>query len=186
MVEDWVRKPGASTYKRFAHDFTNNGATWNNFINAKDDGVTTAGTLSWYAVAIDGAGAKTKSTVRTLKIVRCDTEASIDGGILYPSMVMADYYDVQHITWIFTIADMDQLSQAKVTYSLRDPSGVPFLGGTITLTLVDGEWKGTSAGFVGGPHSYQLNTCVWSLTTTDRYGGKTSVSKTDTILIRYN
>ena len=76
-IQLWVRKPGAATYKRLSHDFTNNGGTWNDFINAKDDGVTTAGTLSYYALATDTKGAKTKSKTRSIKIVRCDTEAQI-------------------------------------------------------------------------------------------------------------
>jgi hypothetical protein len=177
-IQLWVRKPGASTYKRFAHDFTNNGATWNNFINAKDDGVTIAGTLSWYAVAIDGAGAKTKSTVRSLKIVRCDTEAEIGGGITTPftfsgTIYVATYeYGSQYyVPWSFAVADPDGLTKATLTYTLRDPSGVTIKAGTIALANTGSAWYGRSQTFDANTNAYKLNTATWRLVTTDKFGG---------------
>jgi hypothetical protein len=194
-IQLWVRKPGAASYKRFSHDFTNNGATWNNFINAKDDGVTTAGTLSWYALAVDRKGAQTKSKVRTLKIVRCDTEAEIGGGITTPFTFYAgsyvatyEYGSQYYVPWSFAIADGDGLSKATLTYTLRDPAGVTIRAGSIALAKNGSTWYGRSQTFDANTNAYKINTATWRLVTTDPFGGTTSYppagSQTDSWVIR--
>ena len=187
-IQLWVRKPGASSYKRFSHDFTNNGPTWNDFINAKDDGVTTAGTLSWYALAIDRTGATTKSTVRLLKIVRCDTEAIIGGGInlMYDPFNGAyrlDYYgcgsNSASIPFAFTVSDGDGLSKVAFNYIVRDPSGVPFLSGAPALSKSGSTWSASSAIF--DAYKNPQDTVEWHVTTTDRFGGKTTRTETNSL-----
>jgi len=189
-IQLWVRKPGATSYKRFSHDFTNNGATWNNFINAKDDGVTTAGTLYWYALAVDGTGAKTKSLVRTIKIVRCDTEASIVGGINLPPYQYGPGYvlhyrhcdgvDSVSVPWRFSLADGDGLTQARLTYTVRSASGVTLTSGSPLLSHVGSYWTASSGTF--DAYAYNVVSVTWHVATTDRFGGKTTgATQTDTV-----
>jgi hypothetical protein len=189
-IQLWVRKPGATSYKRFSHDFTNNGATWNNFINAKDDGVTTAGTLSWYALAIDGTGAQTKSTIRSIKIVRCDTEASIVGGINLPPYQYGPGYvlhyrhcdgvDSVSVPWRISLADGDGLTQARLTYTVRSASGVTLTSGSPLLSHVGSYWTASSGSF--DAYAYNVVSVAWHVATTDRFGGKTTgAAHTDTV-----
>jgi hypothetical protein len=189
-VQLWVRKPGAAAYKRFSHNFTNNGATWNNFINAKDDAVTTAGTLYWYALAIDGKGAQTKSKVRSIKIVRCDTEAEIGGGINLPPYQYGPGYvlhyrhcdgvDSVSVPWRFSLVDGDELTQARLTYTVRSASGVTLTSGSPLLSHVGSYWTASSGTF--DAYAYNVVSVVWHVATTDRFGGKTTgAAQTDTV-----
>jgi hypothetical protein len=192
-IQLWVRKPGAATYKRFSHDFTNNGATWNDFINAHDDGVTTAGTLYYYALAIDGLGAKTQSKIRSIKIVRCDTEAEIGGGLDTSSAGLEVYGGTQYlltlctgipdnlpIPWRLSIIDPDGPQSAKVSYVFSQVSGTRTSSGTVNLANAGGgHWVGHSVTYNMHDDWYGHNTLSWSVVTTDRYGGKTSYGETD-------
>jgi hypothetical protein len=181
-IQLWVRKPGAASYQRFSHDFTNNGPTWNDFINAHDDGVTTAGTLSWYALAIDGTGARTKSTVRSLKIVRCDTEAEIGGGINLPPYQYGPGYvlhyrhcdgtDLVSIPWRLSLVDGDGLTLARLAYTVRAASGVTLTSGAPPLSHVGSYWTASSGTF--NAYAYNVVSVAWHVATTDRFGGQTT------------
>jgi len=182
-IQLWVRKPGAATYKRLSHDFTNNGGTWNDFINAKDDGVTTAGTLSYYALATDTKGAKTKSKTRSIKIVRCDTEAQIAASLLLASYSNGTYYiqldcgnpDDVPLAWLVHAIDPDGISSVRVSYVFRNDSTGRGFSGSVALPPYGkpGYWKGASPTF-HAPDYQGLNTMTSTVTTTDNYGGKTS------------
>jgi hypothetical protein len=188
-IQLWVRKPGAASYKRFSHDFTNNGATWNDFINAHDDGVTTAGALSWYAIAIDGTGAKTKSTVRSLKIVRCDTEALMEGVLDFDKIGSKSYRltlcepapDDRSIGLRILISDPDGMRGAKVSYVFAQSDGSKSTSGTFTLADSGGGiWVGKSVSYDMNLW-YGDNTVTWTVVTTDRYGGKSSYGELDNL-----
>jgi hypothetical protein len=190
-IQLWVRKPGAATYKRLSHDFTNNGGTWNDFINAKDDGVTTAGTLSYYALATDTKGAKTKSKTRSLKIVRCDTEAQIGGGLnlyqdapkQYRITLACGAPDNQPLPWRLSVVDPDGLRSVKVSYVLAQTSGSKTSSGSVTLVDQGGGiWTGSSASYYLWDW-YGINSLQWSVVTTDAYGGKSSYAETDSLRI---
>jgi hypothetical protein len=191
-IQLWVRKPGATSYRRFSHDFTHNGATWNDFINAKDDGVTTAGTLSWYALAIDGTGAQTKSTVRSIKIVRCDTEASFEGTLLFSKDGPKAYHinfcyspTTQPIEWRVLISDPDGVSGAKVSYVFARLDGQRSASGAVSLTNVSGgTWEGRSVSYDMLQY-YGQSTVAWTIVSTDRYGGKSSYHEVDSLVANY-
>jgi hypothetical protein len=76
----FFKKPGASSYSSRA--FTRDGDTWYSFINTVSsvDNIVRSGTISWYVEATDEKGAKTKSKTTSIKVTRCDSEASFDYG----------------------------------------------------------------------------------------------------------
>jgi hypothetical protein len=174
QIQLWVKKPGAASFARLPHDFVRAGSTWSNSIESAKDGITAAGTLSFYAVAIDSKGARTTSKVRSIKVVRCDTEASINGGIDAP-LINGQREIFCVLNWEFAISDPDGLAGATVIYSI--PPGTPPQTKPFSLKHISGNvWRiGTT--FV--PHG--TFTVAWTLTTMDNFGGTTSLSRTEIV-----
>jgi hypothetical protein len=174
QIQLWVKKPGAASFVRLSHDFVRAGSTWTNSINSAKDGIAAAGTLSLYGVAIDSKGATTSSKVKTLKVIRCDTEASINGGIDAP--VIGGQREIFcSLPWEFAIADPDGLAGATIIYSI--PPGTPPLTKPLVLKHMSGNVWAIGTSFV--PHG--TFTVAWTLTTTDTFGGTTTLSRTEVV-----
>jgi hypothetical protein len=182
-IELWMRKPGASSYED-SGPFGADDPWWYANINPAASGVLAGGTLSYYAVAFDTKGAKTKSAAKSIKVVRCDTEASISGGIeldivngSYETNTCGDL----SIPWSFKLTDADGLTGATVEYWVQNQSGAGF-GGTISLQyiLFIKDWYGTSATVNGGPYT-GTNTVTWLLRTTDQFGGHSTRNVLDSL-----
>ena len=56
------------------------GNLWTSFINANDDGTQAGGTFTFQVIAVDTKGATTTSDSQSIRVVRCDTEATFDFG----------------------------------------------------------------------------------------------------------
>jgi len=181
-VQLWVLKPGSRSYVRLNHDFTQAAGYWYNTIDTADDGIMDAGTLRYRAVAIDAKTAQTTSKSGSLRIVRCDTEATITGGINLPQGFLCIYIlDASlhscrfSILWRYLLSDPDGLSGNQLSYSITHTNVAP-LGGTIKLVgrSLLGYWTGASTA-PNYPDPYEgLNTVTWTVTTFDKYGGRTS------------
>jgi hypothetical protein len=175
QIQLWVKKPGAASFARLSHDFVRAGAKWTNSIDAAKDGVTVAGMLSFYAVAIDAKGASTTSKAKSITVVRCDTEASINGGIDFDRNSQGQYEIFCELRWLFVIADADGATGVTLTYV--DPPGSA--ARSITLTRVVGtvsSWTGRS---IVVPHG--VSTVAWTVKSTDRFGGTTALARTDVV-----
>jgi hypothetical protein len=172
----WVKKPGAASFARLPHDFVRAGTKWTNSIDTGRDGINAAGTLAFYAVAIDAHGARTISKSKSIKVVRCDTEASINGGIDAP-LINGQREIVCALIWEFAITDRDGFSGATMVYSI--PPGTPPLTKPIPLTLEPGTTNVWTARTTFVPHG--TFTVAWTLTTTDGFGGSTSLSRTEVV-----
>jgi hypothetical protein len=175
QVQLWVKKPGAASFARLSHDFVRAGARWSNTIDATKDGLTVAGTLLFYAVAIDANGASTTSKAKSISVVRCDTEASINGGIDFDRNSQGQYEIFCELRWLFVITDADDVTGVKLTYV--DPPGSA--ARSIILTRVVGtvsSWTGRS---IVVPHG--VSTVAWTVKSTDRFGGTTAVARTDVV-----
>jgi hypothetical protein len=190
----WLQKPGATSFVRPGHDFALSGSLWLASISTATDGVAAEGALSYYAVAIDSKGAQTKSTTRTLEVFRCDTEATISGGINLPRSSTGIYQLTTcgsfSIPFAYTLSDRDGLSGATLTYTIRNSNGAPTLGPrTLTMTrykiLVDPWRVGSIAPRTGNDAYLGLNTVNFWVTTTDRYGGTTTSSRKRTATVDY-
>jgi hypothetical protein len=174
QIQLWVKRPGAASFTRLAHDFVRTGSTWSNSIDATRDGIAVAGTLSYYGVAIDSKGASTTSKAKTLKVIRCDTEASINGGIDAP-LIDGQREIFCSLPWEFAITDPDGLAGATIIYSI--PPGTPPLTKPLILKHMSGNVWAISTTFV--PHG--TFTVAWTLTTTDAFGGTTTLSRTEVV-----
>jgi hypothetical protein len=175
VIQLWVQRPGSSSYVRLSHDFSKDGAIWYNGISTANDKIVTAGTLFYRAVAIDTKGVSTTSQSGSLNVVRCDTEATISGGLnLTPTNGVYYIYSCEAFTipWRFYITDRDGLSGARLSYSVSHLN-LASLRGSIKLgrLLRSLYWTGSAT----VPHSYYgKNTVTWTVTSTDQYGGTTS------------
>jgi hypothetical protein len=174
QIQLWVKKPGAASFVRLSHDFVRAGSTWTNSINSAKDGIAAAGTLSYYGVAIDSKGATTTSKVKTIKVIRCDTEASINGGIDAP-LIDGQREIFCSLPWEFAITDPDGLAGATIVYSI--PPGTPPLTKPLVLKHMSGNVWAIGTSFV--PHG--TFTVTWTLTTTDTFGGTTTLSRTEVV-----
>jgi hypothetical protein len=175
-IQLWVKKPGAGSFVRLSHDFVRAGSTWSNSIDSAKDGITAAGTLSFYAVAIDAKGARTSSKAKSLNVVRCDTEASINGGIDAP-LIDGQREIFCVLIWEFAISDGDGLRGASIVYSI--PPGSAPATKPIALNREPGTVNVWTARTSFVPHG--TFTVAWTLTTMDGFGGTTSLSRTELV-----
>jgi hypothetical protein len=177
-IQLWVRKPGAATFSQFSHGFANHGATWTAFIKTYFDHINTVGTLEYYAVAVDSKGATTTSVKRAIETIRCDSPASISGGIDLPAGSGYDYRAQCSLPWSFTVADPDgPLSKVRVTYSYSGPlNGSGALN--LAYTLFIKTWSGDTGYLLAQPGLYTVS---WQVTSTDGYGGTTAIGGTNTV-----
>ena len=162
-----------------SHDFTEKEGIWYNSISTANDKVVTVGTLFYRAVAIDTKGVSTTSLSGSLSVKRCDTEASISGGLngtLYNGIYY--FYPVCPdggpfiIKWRYLLSDKDGLTGATITYSLFH-TGLTTYTRTVTVTHPKGSiyWIASAA----IPQSYDGDGRLgWSITTTDQYATKSS------------
>ena len=178
-IQLWVQRPGSTSYVRLSHDFTEKEPIWYNSISTANDKVVTVGTLFYQAVAIDTKGVSTTSLSGSLSVKRCDTEASISGGLNATPYNGVYYFysscdpdaDWFTIPWRYNLSDKDGLTGATITYALFHTNMTTYRG-TVTLTRVDKIYWIAS---VRIPHSYHgANSLSWTITTTDKYATKTS------------
>jgi hypothetical protein len=174
-IQLWVQRPGSSSYARLSHDFTEKEAIWYNSISTANDKVVTVGTLFYRAVAIDTKGVSTTSLSGSLSVKRCDTEASISGGLnLTPTNGIYYIYscDAFTVPWRFLISDADGLSSARLSYNISHLNKTTLSGSIKLVRLLRSLfWTGSAT----APHSYYgKNTITWTITSTDQYTGTTS------------
>jgi hypothetical protein len=174
VMQLWVLKPAATSFVRLSHDFTTDGSLWYGYISTGIDGITDEGALSYYAVAIDSKGAQTRSMTRTLEVIRCDTEASISGGINASVRTNGHYYlqscTVFSIPWRYVVSDRDGLFGVTVKYTITH-TGAKTLSQTINLRhlLRSLIWAGNS---IAPPNSnlyHGPNNVSWTVTSKDQY-----------------
>lgn len=188
-IQLWVQRPGSRTYARLSHDFTKKDI-WYNTISTANDKVVTVGTLFYRAVAIDTKGVSTTSSSGSLNVRRCDTEATISGGInATPSNGIYYFYScgTYTIPWRYFLSDKDGLTGATISYSLFHPTLSTYRR-TVTMThlLRSLYWVGSAS----IPNSYGGATSLsWTITTTDSYatkgsGGEGRTSRTGRASVR--
>jgi hypothetical protein len=179
-VQLWVRKPGAGSFSQLSHGFTNHGATWTAWIKTYWDHINTVGTLSFYAVAKDAKGVSTTSATRSIQTIRCDSPASISGGIDLPAGSTTDFLAVScRVSWSFTISDPDgYLDDVRVNYSYTGPLNG---SGSIPLAYTPfvKTWSGQTGSLLTQPGTYNVS---WQVTSTDVTGGTTSTGGANTVL----
>ncbi len=176
------------------------GPNWYSFINPTEDGITASGTITWWVVALDTKGAATRSESHTIGVVRCDTPASIGSGVSEPATA-AGYPtfsycagSMDRLVWAITASDPDNGSSpldVVVAWRLRSVDSISVLAGE--KGSVGAVHQGGSAYTATVPSSVTstwypdfngYDILAWTITTTDRDGGRTSVSAQITVLIQ--
>jgi hypothetical protein len=171
-VQLWVKKPGATSFAQLTHSFSNRTSYWSTFIDAYYDHINAGGTMSFYAIAVDGTGLKTQSKTASIAVRQCDTDAAVTVSIDLPSS--DGIYQVPGncvygpVPWYFTIRDPD----GTVTSALLSLTKTNYLGtGNQTVTLRrlvnPAYWYGESTSFDGETKT------SWVMTATDVNGGTT-------------
>jgi hypothetical protein len=182
-IQLWVQKPGTATYVRLGHDFTKDGALWYASIHTDLDGLRIEGQLKYYAIALDSKGVSTRSTIGAVQIERCDTEATISGGI---NTALAPYDSVNRvyrlpcdspfsIPFRYTITDVDGLASVALSYTITPVSHPEsaVIKGKLQLhrsRLQPSVWLGATPAPTTGVYRGD-NTVRWTIQSTDVYGG---------------
>jgi len=172
-VQLWVKKPGASAFAQLTHNFSNHTSYWSAFIDAYYDHIYAGGTMSFYAVAVDGTGLKTKSSVGSVAVRQCDTDASVTVSIDLPIDADGIYHVSGNCTygpvpWYFAIRDPDggvktaALELTKTNYYSTTHQAV-----TLHQLTNPVYWYGESTTLDS------TTTTTWVLTATDVTGGTT-------------
>ncbi len=173
-VDLWVKKPGASAFAQLTHNFSNHTSYWSAFIDAYYDHINAGGTMSFYAVAVDGTGLNTKSQTGSVAVRQCDTDAAVTWFIDLPQASDGTYLMQGNcvtgpVPWYFKITDPDgSVSTAVLTVTKTNY----YATSKQTVTLHRGliYWYGETTTLDS------LTTNAWVLTATDSNGGTTVVS----------
>jgi FlaG/FlaF family flagellin (archaellin) len=176
-IKLFFKKPGATSYT--SRSFDQDGDTWYSFINTVGsvDNIVRSGTISWYAVATDDKGATTKTKTRSIKVTRCDSEASFDWGGTTSIVYSPAACSPNQITIPIYAHDEDAGSPSSnlnvvVTWSAQNNRGPSFgsYSGKVTATFLKGNAFRAYVSVVGwqNPGSWTL---TWSMKSTDPYGG---------------
>jgi hypothetical protein len=191
-IQLWIQKPGSSSFVLLNHGFSKDGTYWYAWIDTAKDKITVVGTLSYRAVAVDTKGVTTASSTGSLEIFRCDTEATISGGINKTQNGDGSYSfsscSSYTIPWRYYFADPDGLTGATITYAMAHVNKTT-LRGSVKLTRLNRSLFWVASATI--PSSYfGTNTLSWTVTTTDKYatptsrsGGRTSQSRTFTVYL---
>jgi hypothetical protein len=174
-VDLWVKKPGASAFAQLTHNFSNHTSYWSAFIDAYYDHINAGGTMSFYAVAVDGTGLKTKSQTGSVAVRQCDTDAAVTWSIDLPQDADGVYHTqgncVYSVPWYFGISDPDG-SVSSAVLSLTKTNYATTAHQTVNLQPSWIFWTGTSTTLDA------TTTTSWRMTSTDVNGGTTVVSGT--------
>jgi hypothetical protein len=182
-IQLWVQKPATATYVRLGHDFTRDGALWYASLHTDSDGLRIEGQLKYYAIAFDSKGVSTRSTIGAVQIERCDTEATISGGI---NTALAPYDSVNRvyrlpcdspfsIPFRYTITDVDGVASVALSYTITPVSHPEsaVIKGKLQLRrsrLQPSVWLGGTPAPTTGVYRGD-NSVRWTIQSTDVYGG---------------
>ena len=178
----FFKKPGASSYTKRA--FTFDSGTWYSYVNTVSsvDNIARSGTISWYAVGTDDKGVTTKSPLKTIKVTRCDSEASFDAPqVVSPSANQKYQYScgTARITFGLYASDRDNpVSKAlKVTFywTLQNRRTGARTGGSMAgsqATAGQAFYTGRTTAFTG--QTFYDGYATFYVVTVDQYGGKTT------------
>jgi hypothetical protein len=177
-IQLWIQKPGSSSFVLLSHGFSKDGTYWYAWIDTAKDKITVVGTLSYRAVAIDTKGVTTASNTGSLEIFRCDTEATISGGIdkaingdgSYTFSSCSSFT----IPWRYYLSDPDGLTGATITYAMAHVNKTT-LRGSVKLTHLNRSLFWVASATIPSSY-YGTNTLSWTITTTDKYATLTSRS----------
>ena len=173
-VELWVQKPGASTYSKLAHGYFHYTSDWAASIDSYGDHLNSGGTLSFYAVATDGTGLKTKSATTNIGVRACDRDATVSGGIDLDVnadgnyRIPGDQCKISPVPWYFSIHDPDgRVMSAVLSLTLTRMGSSSHQSVALRHSFTWTTWFGDSTTWEG---EYQTD---WTLTATDVNGGTT-------------
>jgi hypothetical protein len=172
-VELWAMKPGMTTFSKLAHGFFHYTSDWAASIDSYMDHIYVGGTLSFYAVAIDATGLKTKSKTVSVAVRPCDLDATVNVSIDLP--IGSDgVYQISGncirgpVPWYANVKDPDGgVKSAVLALTKKNYIGTASETVTLRRLINPAYWYGESTSLDGE------TTTSWVLTTTDVNGGTT-------------
>ena len=145
------------------------------------------GNLRWYIKAVDKTGLDSQTKTASITVRRCDSEATFFDNSVAPSC-SPDLQ--QQLSWTFSITDPDGpivnksriVGSATLSYRIvNDSTGATFSQKkTVTVASQRFSIAGTA---LDGNSFNGRNSVTWTITTTDRYGGKSSEDRKDTVTL---
>jgi hypothetical protein len=176
----FYRLPGDGTFRKQA--MASNGDRWSAKVTPNNQKPNADGRASFYVSATDKTGKSSKTGTSSFNVDRCDYEAtfnndSLNGGLYIfcpPQTTSVNF------RWDFSVSDPDGVggvvSSATLTYRVVNSSNGKVKTGTKTVKVTDQRFSILS-GAIDGNGFFGVNTVTWTITTTDRYGGKSSQSR---------
>jgi len=175
----YFKKPGSSSYTSRA--FSLDSGTWYSFINTVGtvDNIVRSGNISWYVVATDTKGATTKSAVKTIKVTRCDSEASFDFGSMTSAVYNQSACSPNAVAVQVYAQDADAGNpstnlKVALSWTAQNNRGGTSgsYSGKVSAVFQNGNYYVASISVIGwqNPGSWSI---TFFATSTDPYGGTT-------------
>ena len=173
-VRLWEKTPGAADYVQLNRAMFNYSGLWKVSLTAGNLFMTQTGSVSLRVVATDTKGRTSTSKPLSFKVTRCDTDATISGGVSdeLPSngtggIDLGYCTHVNPVAWFFSVKDPDgAVSSAVISLTFSDGQAPKTASLHHSLAT---HWTGATT-FVPDDYSVIVN---WVLKTTDVQGGTT-------------
>lgn len=176
-VRVWAKGPGAPDYVLLTHAMNNYSGVWKVSLTGGYMLATTTGTVLLRAVATDVNGLSQTSNTVSVSVTRCDTDATITGGIdelpvdESGALSLGRCLSPTPVPWFFSVHDPDGAVSTAVVALTFSASQQTSMTTSLHHSLAS-HWTGSSPMVPGSTSSFKMN---WVLTTTDVNGGTTSI-----------
>jgi hypothetical protein len=174
----YYRPPGSGSWS--TKPMQKASGKWSATLDSAKDGITIpsppTGTLRWYIKAVDGKDAVSQSGTASIAVRRCDSPARFDVNQLRTTSYSycPPATPTFKLIWDFSVTDPDGLASARLSYTITSSVG-PSYTGSRTITTSGPRFSITSAALDGATFKGR-GEVTWTITTTDRFGGRSSAS----------
>ena len=180
----YFKRPGSSSYTTKAMTTSGSGGKWTAKLATAADAITIKSpptdTMSWYIKATDDKNVAAQTKAKSITIRRCDSEATFNANHVTDTVLYT--CSTVPIEWTFDVDDPDGLSSATLSYTVVNGGYGGTVSDTTSVKVSGGGFTMSSVGLSDSTF-YGANSVTWTITTTDKYGGKTKSSGSDTVSI---
>ncbi len=188
----FFRRPGDSAWASKPMDNATVPGKWYANLDTLGDKITIptppTGSLAWYIKAVDSKNVASQTRTSSITIRRCDSPAVVFVNAVGTSYTFCPQPPSNttsvDLRWTFSIADPDTISSATLTFKIVNGANPAHTYAQTVSVKVAGQRFSVGSAALDGNTFYGSNLVTWTITTTDQYGGTSSVSSKGTVMIQ--
>jgi hypothetical protein len=182
----FYRRPGASVWSSKPMNNHTIPGKWFANLDTLGDSIKITqpptGTLSWYVKAVDAKNASSQSRTGSITIRRCDSPARFTSDVLKGNYPFSPPSNAFKLVWTVKATDPDGLKSATLAYTITNGATGAHESHKITVNVA-GKTIVFTSGPLAGKTYVGSDEVTWTITTTDKYGGKSTTSSKATVFV---